>query len=267
MRVRKKYFRKGCEQSSASSPTDYDSSLWEHIRPRREWILGIMVVSFSQSVRKFCPLTFLSVLPCRWATRWFLQHVSLRQITLYRTWGHQGLPIFSSSSTRCGVLEIQHKFQVIFPNSSLDIVHVNGEKVGLFAMHSKSISIQANTSPLPFSNRKILTQLRSNSNPVSGCPYSSLSNGTTGSLMLSHDFGHRDWRRRMITVGHSDSWYCVAYSFCASWWSGNNVQNVGGCHVRRGRSMFGNTACELATSSTTSSRDTTRPFYFWNIFF
>ena len=52
---------------------------------------------------------------------------------------------------------------------------------------------------------ELLQVFRSHNHAANGCPFKFLSNGTTGSLMLSHDLGLRDRGISIQITGHSPS--------------------------------------------------------------
>ena len=91
--------------------------------------------------------------------------------------------------------------------------------------------------------------------PAKRWPYRFRSRGTTGSSILDHDLGHSCRGRRIQMSGHSDfgifkqfvsifhfhlgiSWYCVCCLSIATWQSGDDIHDLGGCHLRCWRSLF-----------------------------
>ena len=121
---------------------------------------------------------------------------------------------------------------------------------------------------------------RSHCNPATWCLYKILSNGTTGSCILSHEFwtaGPQD--RRIQMVGHPDSSSPKNFGACLLFTLEYPNTASLACRAHPGRLEITsrtvmchaddpcsvNTACEPESSFPTSPRSTTRPLYVWKL--
>ena len=103
--------------------------------------------------------------------------------------------------------------------------------------------------------KRIFSNCLSHKSLSRGSPYRFFSRGTTWSSILDHDLGNLCRGRRIqnvwtlrfwifeqfVSIFHFHlgiSWYCVCCLSIATWQSGDDIHDLGGCHLRCWRSLF-----------------------------